>query len=477
MENSANLELPYIMPSQAQKHVTHNEALRLLDALIQLCVINRTETAPPPAPDEGDRYIVGAGATGTWTGWDHAIAYYVDGGWMKLEPRPGWRSWVESSNEMVAWNGATWISIDGLTGDAAVDSIGIGTAPNPVNRLAVKSDAALFNHDDVTPGSGNMKVNINKASSSKEAGLFFQDGASARAGLGCLGSDNFQIKVSTDGAAWKSAIDVMAANGNVGIGTANPKARLHVSSGGSGSYRAIVVSSSESDSAQKGGMICGARYTLANEPFVCFGSWDSGTTRDVYYGGGGWNMPDATHLRFYTAPAYSETPNTGLLRMTITPSGDVGIGTSSPTAKLHVNGSVSKTSGSFDIPHPDPARAATHRLRHCFVEAPTRGENLYRFGVEAAAPGMLVVPLPDYWHHLNENPQVWVSPVGHHGRAWGTVNETLDELRVHCETSGRYNILLIGTRADSFARDYFDPLGVEYEQTFIEEPDFVSDRS
>ena len=28
MEQTANLQLPYIMPSQAQKHVTHNEAVR-----------------------------------------------------------------------------------------------------------------------------------------------------------------------------------------------------------------------------------------------------------------------------------------------------------------------------------------------------------------------------------------------------------------------------------------------------------------
>lgn len=32
MDSSPNLQLPYIMPSQAQKHVTHNEALRTLDA-------------------------------------------------------------------------------------------------------------------------------------------------------------------------------------------------------------------------------------------------------------------------------------------------------------------------------------------------------------------------------------------------------------------------------------------------------------
>jgi hypothetical protein len=35
-EATPNLTLPYIMPSQAQKHVTHHEAIRALDALVQI---------------------------------------------------------------------------------------------------------------------------------------------------------------------------------------------------------------------------------------------------------------------------------------------------------------------------------------------------------------------------------------------------------------------------------------------------------
>ncbi len=35
MTETANLGLPFIDGSQAQKHVTHNEALRILDATIQ----------------------------------------------------------------------------------------------------------------------------------------------------------------------------------------------------------------------------------------------------------------------------------------------------------------------------------------------------------------------------------------------------------------------------------------------------------
>lgn len=34
MDQTSHLKLPYIAPSQAQKHVTHNEAIGALDALV-----------------------------------------------------------------------------------------------------------------------------------------------------------------------------------------------------------------------------------------------------------------------------------------------------------------------------------------------------------------------------------------------------------------------------------------------------------
>ena len=55
---TTNLLLPYILAAQAQKHVTHNDALRLLDGLVQLSVKGRDLTAPPASPAEGARYIV-----------------------------------------------------------------------------------------------------------------------------------------------------------------------------------------------------------------------------------------------------------------------------------------------------------------------------------------------------------------------------------------------------------------------------------
>lgn len=74
MDETPNLKLPYILPSQAQKHVTHNEALRLLDAVVNLSVKSRSLTAPPAAPSGGARYIVTSPATGAWSGKNGMVA-------------------------------------------------------------------------------------------------------------------------------------------------------------------------------------------------------------------------------------------------------------------------------------------------------------------------------------------------------------------------------------------------------------------
>ena len=45
-DTSVILSLPYLLPSQAQKHVTHNAALRLLDMAVQTTVVMTTITSP-----------------------------------------------------------------------------------------------------------------------------------------------------------------------------------------------------------------------------------------------------------------------------------------------------------------------------------------------------------------------------------------------------------------------------------------------
>jgi len=117
---------------------------------------------------------------------------------------------------------------------------------------------------------------------------------------------------------------------------------------------------------------------------------------------------------------------------------------------LCVNGTLSKTAGSFAISHPNPTKTQACELWHSFVESPTAGDNLYRFEVEVEN-GQATIDLPDYYKHLNENDQVWVNAKNHFGRAYGVVNQEKTTLTVFADTDGEYNILLIGTRKDKDA--------------------------
>ncbi len=106
---TTHLLLPYILAAQAQKHVTHNEALRILDGLVQLSTLDWDLTSPPGSPSDGDRYIVASGATGDWAGWDLNVALRTDGAWLRLPPRTGWRAWVEDEGVLLVYDGAGWV--------------------------------------------------------------------------------------------------------------------------------------------------------------------------------------------------------------------------------------------------------------------------------------------------------------------------------------------------------------------------------
>lgn len=115
MANTTHLELPMLAAAQAQKHVTHNDALQRLDALVQLSVKDRSLTSPPGSPADGDRYIPASGAGGDWVDWDLNIAWYSDGVWTKLVPRGGWLAYVEDENLVLIHDGSGWVELPAAT--------------------------------------------------------------------------------------------------------------------------------------------------------------------------------------------------------------------------------------------------------------------------------------------------------------------------------------------------------------------------
>lgn len=214
-DQSPILNLPYILPAQAQKHVSHNEALRILDAIVQLSVQDRILTGPPAGPNEGDRYIVAAGALGAWAGHGGEIALFGDGQWGFFAPQAGWQAWVVADAAVAVFDGAAWVSPSAGGGGGTITSLpllGISATADSTNRLSVSSDATLFNN----AGAGHQ-MKLNKASTADTASLLFQTGFSGRAEMGTAGSDGFAIKVSADGASFADALTVDPTSGIVSL--------------------------------------------------------------------------------------------------------------------------------------------------------------------------------------------------------------------------------------------------------------------
>ncbi len=231
MTDTPNLKLPYLLAAQSQKHVTHNEALRALDCVVQLTVLDRDLATPPATPADGDRYIVAASPTGAWVGQTNKIAAFQDAAWMFYAPKEGWISWVADENIAVAYDGAAWVSLaaggGGVTAHSALTGLanddhphyhtnargdarytalnpatfGVNATPDVTNKFAVSSSASLFNN----AGNGHQ-IKINKAASADTASFLFQTAFSGRAEIGLTGDDDFHFKVSPNGTAFNEAI-------------------------------------------------------------------------------------------------------------------------------------------------------------------------------------------------------------------------------------------------------------------------------
>ncbi|QYX56535.1 DUF2793 domain-containing protein [Roseovarius sp. SCSIO 43702] len=210
-QTSPHLALPYLQPAQAQKHVTHNEALRRLDALVQIAVVSAARTAPPSAPIAGARYLLPGDATGAWAGQaEGTLAVHEEDGWAFYPPRAGWTAWVEDTARLSVFDGTAWRDATALPELQNLPQLGVATVADETNRLAVAGDATLLTH-----AGGDHRVKINKAAAADTASLLFQTGWSGRAEMGTAGTDDLEIKVSADGTTFHSALVAEAATGRV----------------------------------------------------------------------------------------------------------------------------------------------------------------------------------------------------------------------------------------------------------------------
>ena len=218
-DTSARLDLPYLAAGQLQKHVTLNEALTRLDALVQCTAVSRTTTAQPVSPADGALYILPAGATGpVWGAQGAGVLMRAEaGGWTRVAAPDGLRIWVKDEDQLVVRDGGGWIPLGERIGALQqLTRLGLGTGADAANPFAAKVNTALWTARGAGEGGdGDLRMTLNKEAPTDVLSLLFQSGWGGRAELGLIGDEDLTLKVSADGGSWRAAMVVDRTSGAV----------------------------------------------------------------------------------------------------------------------------------------------------------------------------------------------------------------------------------------------------------------------
>jgi hypothetical protein len=190
MSDTTRFTLPLLQASQAQKHVTVNEALLRLDGLMQLTLISASQNTPPVVPQEGDAYGVATSAVNDWEGEDGNIALYSNGGWVFIPASLGMRAYIADENGWAGHNGSAWVSgLQTLSPNGAglqilvkeIDhTLGIGTTSSL--SLAVPGQAIVYGVTgrvitEVTGTLSSYSVGVSSSSNRYGSGLSLLNGS------------------------------------------------------------------------------------------------------------------------------------------------------------------------------------------------------------------------------------------------------------------------------------------------------------
>ena len=145
-DSTPRFALPFILPGQAQKELFHNEALARIDLALHPAVEGAPAATPPADREQGRCWIVGAGATGEWSGRDGMLAMWSEGGWRFVAPLPGTSAWDKAAGVPLLWDGGQWrageLVCSGLVvgGEQVVGSRQAGV-PSPSGGTIIDAEA------------------------------------------------------------------------------------------------------------------------------------------------------------------------------------------------------------------------------------------------------------------------------------------------------------------------------------------------
>jgi hypothetical protein len=164
-DTTARLALPLLQAGQAQKEMTHNEALARLDLAVQARVETMGLNDPPADPAAGGCWIVGPAPTGAWAGNAGVLAGWTADGWRFVAPIEGMEAWVADQAVRARYGGGAWqagelagkqllidgVKVIGVQESAIADPAG-GTTIDAEARATIGAIlAALRGHGLIAP--------------------------------------------------------------------------------------------------------------------------------------------------------------------------------------------------------------------------------------------------------------------------------------------------------------------------------------
>lgn len=176
------LSIPELEAAQSQPEVIVNKALRMLEAALQLTVIDKDLATPPTAAAATARYLVPpAGATGAWLNQGNKVAFLLGSVWAFLTPQEGWKAWVQDEDTFYIYDGSAWVIYEAGSGDGSITVIGQDGSPT---LTIVDVTTIYFANATVEDlGGGAVRVTGTGSGGASEAdlGMFFPGGPGASA--------------------------------------------------------------------------------------------------------------------------------------------------------------------------------------------------------------------------------------------------------------------------------------------------------
>jgi hypothetical protein len=232
---SARLGLPYLAAGQLQKHVTLNEVLTRLDALVQSGAVSRSTARPAGGARRRALYILPASPTGAvWASRASGeLMRFEAGAWSAVPVPDGALIWVADEDIVAVRDGGGWVALGQRLGAVqGLTRLGLNTTADAANPFAAGS---------TRPCDRDQRRRRRRRRPAHD----FQQGDGGRrrvpavperlwrpAELGLIGDDDLTLKVSADGATWRAALTVDRTTGAASFPTGCGRVETAVLSSG-----------------------------------------------------------------------------------------------------------------------------------------------------------------------------------------------------------------------------------------------------